>query len=134
MKYGKKILTIIFAVLVLSAGLVLEASAQRRGVYIQRTTSRPVIVRRYIYRDPFWRSRYYSGFYDPFYYSPYLRHQEQRYYLQRELAGNRRELAEHQRKYRADGVITAKEQRELEDDYRDVSRSIERLSRFRRNY
>ena len=117
-------------IFMLGVGFVYEASAQRRIV----TVRRPVIVRSYIYRDPFWRSRYYSGFYDPYYYSPYLRHQEQRYYLERELAGNRRELSEHLRKYRADGVITAKEQRELDDDYRDVRRSTERLRRFSRNY
>ena len=86
MKYGTKILTIVFAVFMLSGGLLLEASAQRR-VYVRSTVTRPVIVRRYIYRDPFWRSRYYSGFYDPYYYSPYLRQQEQRYYLERELTG-----------------------------------------------
>lgn len=126
MKYAKKIFLVAFAVFMLSAGLVYEASAQRRVVAVRR----PIIVRNYIYRDPFWYSRYN----DPFYYSPYLRAQEQRYYLERELVGNRRELAEHQRKYRADGVITDKEARELEDDIRDVRRSTERLTRFRRNY
>ena len=130
MRYRNKILSLGFMIFMLGVGFVYEASAQRRIV----TVRRPVIVRSYIYRDPFWRSRYYSGFYDPYYYSPYLRHQEQRYYLERELAGNRRELSEHLRKYRADGVITAKEQRELDDDYRDVRRSTERLRRFSRNY
>ena len=133
MKYGTKILTIVFAVFMLSGGLLLEASAQRR-VYVRSIGTRPVIVRRYIYRDPFWRSRYYSGFYDPYYYSPYLRHQEQRYYLERELTGNRRELSKHLMKYRADGVITAKERRELADDYEDVRDSTEKLRRFSRYY
>ena len=133
MKYGTKILTIVFAVFMLSGGLLLEASAQRR-VYVRSIGTRPVIVRRYIYRDPFWRSRYYSGFYDPYYYSPYLRQQEQRYYLERELTGNRRELSKHLMKYRADGVITAKERRELADDYEDVRDSTEKLRRFSRYY
>jgi hypothetical protein len=131
MKKGKKILTIFFAMFMLAVGFTYEASAQRRVV----TVRRPVIVRNYIYRDPFWYSRYYgSPFYDSYYYSPYQRYQEQRYYLERDLAGNQRELAEHQRKYRADGVITAKERRELEDDIKDVRNSRARLRSFGRYY
>ena len=133
MKFGKKILTIAFAMFMLAVGFTYEASAQRRRVVT--VVQRPVIVRNYVYRDPFWRSRYYgySPFYDSYYYqSPYQRYQEQRYYLQRELAGNQRELAEHQRKYRADGVITAKERRELEDDIKDVRESTMRLRSFGR--
>ena len=133
MKFGKKFLTIAFAMFMLAVGLTYEASAQTRRVV---TVRRPVIVRNYVYRDPFWRTRYYgySPFYDPYYYSPYLQYQERRFYLQRELAGNRRELDEHLRKYRADGVITAKERRELDDDYKDVRNSTERLRKFTRNY
>ena len=125
MKASKSVLTIAFVVFMFAVGLVYEASAQNRR-YI--TVRRPVIVRTYVYRDPFWRSRYY----DPYYYSPYYRYQEQRYYLQRELAGNQRELNEHLRKYRADGVITAKERRELADDYKDVRESRARLLRYSR--
>lgn len=121
MKYARRIFTIAFAVSMFSAGLVYEASAQRRVV----TVRRPIIVRQYVYRDPFWYSRYYD-----YYYNPYVRAAEQRYYLQRELEGNRRELAKHLRKYRADGVITAKERRELDDDYKDVRNSTLRLRRF----
>ena len=130
MKLGKKFLTIAFVMFMLSVGFVYEASAQSRTVVVRR----PVIVRSYIYSDPFWRTRYYSPFYDSYYSSPYLRYREQRFQLERELAGNRRELAEHQRKYRADGVITAKEQRELNDDIKDVRNSIERLRSFNRYY
>ena len=130
MKQRNKILTILFVMFMLAGGLVYEASAQSRRVV---TVQRPVIVRHYVYRDPFWRTRYW-GYYDPYWSNPYVRYQEQRFYLERELAGNRRELAEHQRKYRADGVITAKERRELEDDYKDVRESIQKLRRFSRNY
>ena len=122
---GKKILTILFAVLLFSAGVVYETQAQTR-----RVIRRPVIVRNYIYRDPFWYSRYY---YDPFY-DPYYRARQERYYLENRVAGNRRELQEHLRKYRADGVITAKERRELEDDYKDVAESTRRLRSYSRYY
>ena len=130
MKTSKKILTIAFAMFLLMTGAVYEASAQTRRVVVRR----PVVVRTYVYRDPFVRSRYY---YDPFYssyYSPYLAYQDQRIRLEQDLAGNRRELNEHLRKYRADGVITAKEQRELDDDYKDVRNSTLRLRSFTRNY
>lgn len=131
MNLKKKILTAAFVMLFLGAGAVYEASAQRRVV----TVRRPVIVTTYGYYNPYYRTRYYyDPFYDPYYYSPYLRAQEQRYYLEQRLAGNRRELNEHLRKYRADGVITAKERRELDDDYKDVRESMLQLRRYSRNY
>src|SRR5215207_9421723 len=92
MKFRSIILTFAFALMMLAGGLVTEAEAQRRVV----TVRRPVVVRNYVYRDPFWRYRYYgnSPFYNSYYYqSPYEQYLEQRYYLQRELAGNQRELA-----------------------------------------
>ena len=132
MKVSNKILTVAFAMFILGAGFVYEASAQTRRYYSVR---RPAVVRTYVYRDPFWRTRYWgSSFYDPYYYSPYLRAQERRYYLQRELAGNQRELNKHLRKYKADGVITEKERRELEDDYKDVRKSMQKLRNFSRYY
>lgn len=129
MKLSRKIFTLGFGMFLLAAGFVYEASAQRRVVTIRR----PVIVRQYVYRDPFWRTRYYDP-YHSYYYSPYLRYQDEKFRLEQELAGNRRELNEHLRKYRADGVITAKEQRELDDDYKDVRNSTLRLRSFARNY
>lgn len=133
MKYRNKILTIAFVMFMLAVGFTYETTAQTRRVV---RVKRPVIVRNYVYSDPFWRSRYYgySPFYDSFYQSPYQRYAEQRYYLARELAGNRRELAEHQRKYSRDGVITAKERRELEDDIKDVRNSTQKLRSFGRYY
>jgi hypothetical protein len=133
MKFRSIILTFAFALMMLAGGLVTQAEAQRRVVAVRR----PVIVRNYVYHDPFWRTRYYgySPFYNSYYYqSPYEQYLEQRYYAQRELAGNQRELAEHQRKYRADGVITAKEARELADDIKDVRESAARLRRYSRSY
>jgi len=131
MKFRRIILTTAFALMMLAGGFISEASAQRR-VYVRR----PVVVRNYVYRDPFWRTRYYgySPFYDSYYRSPYEQYLERRYYLQRELEGNQRELAKHQRKYRADGVITAKEARELADDIKDVRESAAKLRKYGRNY
>ena len=130
MKVKKAIITAV-AILMFGGALALDASAQTRGRVIVR---RPVIVRPvvrpYWYYDrfsPYWG---YSRFYNPYWDSPYMRYQEQKFYLERELRGNQRELEKHQAKYRADGVITAKERRELEDDYKDVRESRERLNRF----
>jgi len=142
MKYGKRILTIVFAMFLCAGALVTSASAQSGGrEAVRRITTRPVIVRRHIVRDPFWRYRYwgspywgYSGFYDPYWYSPTLRYLDQKYYLQKELSGNRRELQKHLEKYRADGYISPKERRELDDDYKDVRKATDKLNRLNREY
>ena len=137
MKNGKRILITFFAILLFGSALVLDTPAQRRGTVVVRG---PVVVRPVV-RRPFWGYRsfyrpywgYGGSYYDHYDYSPYHRYAEQKYYLELELRGNERELAEHQEKYRADGVITAKEQRELEDDIKDVRRARSDLNRFLRN-
>jgi hypothetical protein len=134
MRYAKRAILTIVAVLMFGGALALDSYAQSRGTVVQR----PVIVRRAIVRRPFVRPYwghygFYDPWYDPYYYSPYLRYQDQKYYLESSVRGNERELREHQEKYRADGVITAKEQRELEDDIKDVRNSRARLNRFLRD-
>lgn len=136
MKLRSKFLSLIFAMFVVVGGLaVSSASAQTKG---GTTVQKPIVVRTVVYRRPyynrFWRSRFYDPFYDSYYRSPYLRVKDQEYRLRSELAGNRRELAKHLEKYRADGVITAKEQRELDDDYKDVANSERKLRRFNAEY
>jgi hypothetical protein len=112
---------------------VSSASAQTRT-----TVQRPIVVRTVVYRRPYynryWGSRFYDPFYSSYYYSPYLRVKDQEYSLRSELAGNRRELQQHLEKYRADGVITAKEERELADDRKDVANSEYKLRRFLSQY
>ena len=134
MKNVKRAIVTAFAVLMFAGVFALDASAQTRGVVVQR----PVVVRRVLVRRPYYRSYwnygFYDPFYDPYYYSPYLRYQDQKFYLESRIRGNERELRQHQEKYRADGVITAKERRELEDDIKDVRESRARYNRFLRNY
>jgi len=125
MRYTKRTLTFIFAISLFMGTAAIVASAQNRG---GRRFHRPVRVY-YVQRDPFW-----SWNYNRYYYDPYYSERQQRYYLENRLRGNRRELAEHLEKYNADGVLTAKERRELEDDYKDVNRARANLNRYRRNY
>jgi hypothetical protein len=127
MRYKNLVLTLVFALFLVGGAFFTNASAQRRRVIVYR----PIITRpwgwgfhRYYY-DPFWADMYKT---------PYERYQEERYYAQRELAGNERELAKHREKYARDGVITAKERRELEDDVRDVAKARARLAQLNRNY
>ena len=133
MKLTIRFLTIAFAMFMFFGALaVTDTSAQTTT---RRVIRRPVIVRQ-VYYSPYWGyGRYY---YDPFvrsyYQSPYEQYQEQKWYLQRDLAGNRRELEKHRAKYGADGYISPKEKRELEDDVRDVQRSIQKLNEFNRYY
>ena len=137
MRLRSKFLSLIFAMFVVIGGLaVSSASAQSRGS--GTTAQRPIVVRTVVYRRPYynryWGSRFYDPFYDSYYYSPYLRVKDQEYRLRSELAGNRRELQKHLERYRADGVITAKERRELDDDYKDVANSERKLRAFSREY
>jgi hypothetical protein len=123
MRYTKRILTFIFAIVILMGTAAIAASAQQRGYH------RPVRFY-YVQRDPFWSSNYWNN---PYYYDPYYRERQQRYYLESRVRGNQRELNRHLEKYNADGVLTAKERRELEDDYNDVNRARSSLNRYR-NY
>ena len=137
MKYTKKILTLFFAVVLLIGSSVIFTQAQRRVVRVVR---RPVVVSPYYYNNYYGYSRryynpWYDSFYgDPYFYDPYLSQQRQRYYLQRELSGNKSELRKHLEKYNADGVITAKEREELADDYRDVEKATRKLKEFNEDY
>jgi len=129
MKYTKNILTIAFAMVLLIGSAVISTSAQQRGGG-RRVIVRPVVVRPYFGYHRHWNSWYDPFYGDPYFYDPYYREREQRYYLRNELNGNRRELKKHLEKYNADGVITAKEQRELDDDYRDVEKAQRKLNEF----
>jgi hypothetical protein len=128
MRYKNLFLTLVFALFLVGGAFITSASAQTRRV----------IVYRPVYTHPYWGWGFHRGFYDPFwadmYKTPYERYQEERWYAQRELAGNQRELAKHREKYARDGVITAKERRELEDDVRDVAKARARLNQLNRNY
>jgi hypothetical protein len=129
MRYKKLFLTLVFALFLSAGAFVSNTEAQvRRAV-------RPVVVYRPVYVRPFLGYRH---FYDPFWYerykTPYERFLEERYYAQRDLASKQRELAKHREKYARDGVITAKERRELDDDVRDVAKARERLAKLNRYY
>jgi len=126
MRYSKRILTAVFAIVLLIGSAVVSTSAQQRGTIIYR----PVVVRPFYGYNRFW-NRWYDPFWgDPSFYDPYYRERQQRAYLQGAVKGNRRELQKHLEKYNKDGVITAKERAELEDDYRDVRRAEQRLEDF----
>jgi hypothetical protein len=133
MKFTHRFLTLIFAIVLLTGISAISVSAQRRGG--GRIIRRPVIVRNYYVPNPYWYRNYWGyGYYDPYFYDPYLQARQQKYYLERELSGNRAELRKHLEKYNADGVITAKERAELADDYRDIEKAQRRLNDFNRRY
>lgn len=133
MRFTRRIITLFFAFVLLIGSMAISAAAQKRkGV---RVIQRPVIVRPYYYNNYYGYSRYWNPWYDsfygdPFFYDPYLSERRQKYYLERELRGNQRELRKHLEKYNADGVITAKEREELADDYRDVDKAKRKLAEF----
>jgi hypothetical protein len=134
MRHRSKFLSLVFAMFIIVGGLAVSSASAQSRVTVQR----PIVVRTVVYRRPYynryWGSSFYDPFYDSYYYSPYLRIKDQEYSLRSELAGNRRELQQHLEKYRADGVLTAKEQRELADDRKDVANSEYKLRRFLSQY
>ncbi|HEX8370306.1 MAG TPA: hypothetical protein VF604_17295 [Pyrinomonadaceae bacterium] len=131
MKHSRKLLTLIFAAVLFIGFAAADASAQRRGG--GRFIQRPIVVRQYYVRryNPYW---HWNSWDSAYFYDPYLSARRQRYYLESELRGNREELRKHLEKYNADGVITVKERKELDDDYRDVARAQRDLNEFRRRY
>ena len=138
MRLRNKFLSLVFAMFVIVGGLAVSSTPAQTRISVQR----PIVVRTVVRRNPYYYGNrywgrgygYYDPFYDPYYSSPYLRIKDQEYSLRSQLAGNRRELQKHLEKYRADGVITAKEQRELADDRKDVANSERRLRSFLSQY
>jgi hypothetical protein len=135
MKFSKYLVVFILSFFFIAGALVVDAAAQSGGKNSAGSQQRPVVVQRVYYvRDPFWYDRYW-GWSNPYYgryYSPYQAYRDQLFYLEGRVRGNRSELEKHLKKYNADGVITAKEQKELDDDYKDLDNSIRELEQFQR--
>lgn len=128
MKFTTKILALFFVMFIFIGSTVTTASAQRR---VRRVIYRPVVVSPYYYNSLWYWNRWNNPYYgDSYFYDPRLSERRERLYLQRELEGNKEELRKHLEKYNADGVITAKERKELDDDYRDVARAERELKAF----
>ena len=105
--------------------MAVDASAQNRRVI---RVYRPVFVHHHWGYDPFWN----AGFYDPYLYDPYLREQRDKYYKEKAVRDANKKLAKDQAKYRADGVITAKEQEKLMKQRHDYEKAVAKLNKFNR--
>ena len=124
MKYTKRFG--IISVLVFLLGIMaVDAPAQNRRVI---RVYRPAYERPYWGYDPFWH----SGWYDPYLYDPYLREQRDKYYKEKTVRDASKKLAKDQAKYRADGVITAKEQEKLMKKRQDYDKAVAKLNKFNR--
>ena len=125
MRYIKRLGLISFALFLLLSGMVVSAEAQNRG----RVVRRPIIVRHYGWRNPFWYSRGWM-WNDPYYYDPYLREQRDRYYKEKAVKDASKKLDKDQAKYASDGVVTAKEREKLDKRQRDYSKAMDKLNKF----
>lgn len=139
MKYGKRILFLVFAIFLLAGTLVTSASAQTRRVRVVSTYSQPVVARRIYYRryyDPFWRGTLWgSPFgYDPYDYDPYLRLQRDKYYREKAVRDAKRNIAKNREKYASDGYLTPKEREKMAKDQRKYAKAVASLNKFYRNY
>ncbi len=130
MKYTKRIITIISSLFILLGGLVISAEAQTGSRRVQR----PIIVRHYWVRRPnFSRWGWYDRWYDPYFYDPYLRERRERYYLEKDVREERKDLREDREKYMRDGVITDKEREKLAKQEAKLQKAINKLNKFRRD-
>jgi hypothetical protein len=138
MKFKNLILSLSVGTLMIAGGFAATARAQEKGKEGSSDgDGEKVIIRPFLYRDPFWEP--YGGypgffFYDRSNYSPYLRYKDRLFMLSRDLAGNRRELREHLVEYQADGTISPEERQELRDDRMDVRESIMDIRELRAAY
>lgn len=129
MRYTKRLAIIFSTFFLFLSGLEVSAEAQTKG---ERHVRRPVIVRQYWVRNP-WYSRWgwYDPWYDPYMYDPYLRVQRERYYKEKDVRDARKDLEKDQAKYAKDGVITAEEREKLMKRERKLNERIAKLNKFR---
>lgn len=126
MRFSRNILTFVFAIIILTAFSAINVPAQT-SEDDQLPEKRPVVVY-YYYHDPFWAwDRYW---YDPYANDPYLRERRQMYYRREAVRDAREDLNEHREEYNSDGVITAEERRELNDDYADLDEALAKLEEY----
>ena len=114
----------VFAIVLLGGTAAITASAQRVGGV--RFDHRPVVYYNY-YRDPFWS---FSAWNDPFYYDPYLRERQERYYRQRNVRDKREDLSEKREKYSRDGYLSDKEREKLAKAERKYNNAVEDLREY----
>jgi hypothetical protein len=124
MKISKAILISAFALIVFISIGAVRVSAQER----EKRGDRPIVI---YYYDPFWSwNRWQYDSYDPYFYDPYLRERRQVYYLREEVRDARSDLKEHMDEYNSDGIITADERRELNEDYGDLNEALNDLEEY----
>ena len=129
MRILKTLLASAFGIILFAGIGAMETLAQEKPR--DEKPQRPIIVR-YYYPDPFWSWNRWQ--YDPYFYDPYLRERRERYYLRDEVRDARSELNEHLEEYGSDGIITAEERRELDDDYSDLNEALSELEEFQNVY
>jgi len=118
MRYVKRTILILSAIMLLFGAMVASVSAQSRTVVV----SRPVIVRTY---DPFWG----WGWHNSYWNDPYYWEQRQRYYDRQSVRDAEKKLSKDRAKYNADGYLTPKEQEKLAKDQQNYYKAVERLRR-----
>jgi hypothetical protein len=122
------IASIIF--LFLTGLAVMPAEAQDR--------KRVIIVRPIVYRDPFWFHRY-DPWYDPFYRarryeSPRQMYEREKYKRESKVDEELRELNKEREKAMRDRVITAKEQKNIDEEMREYRKAVADLESFNRSF
>lgn len=127
MRYLKRIIAIISFMAFLFVLGAINTPAQRHGGH-----GRVIVVQRPFFHRGFWGDPY--GFYDPYYYDPYLQAQREKYYLQHDVNDKRKNLAKAREKYGSDGYLSPKEQEKLAKDQEKYSEAVAKLNKYNRDY
>ena len=128
MRYAKRFVIFLFALFLLLSTYVVSVSAQGR-----RTVRVPVVIRNYVYRDPFWYSRNSWFDIDPYWSDPFLREQRERYYLEDAVRDAQTKLAKDTEKFLEDGYITAKEREKMIKNHEKYAKAVRKLDELYRD-
>lgn len=132
MRYIKRIGILFSAIILLMTAMVINSDAQRRARFVS-SGSRPIIVRSFGFGHPFWYSRYYDPFYDPYFYDPYLRAQREKYYREEAVRDARKKVNKDQQKYASDGYLTPEEREKMAKNQRKYREAVQKLNDYYRN-
>lgn len=128
MRLIKKLTIFSASFVLIFAGLAVNAAAQEK----EMKSDRPVAVRYYWVPDPFWHSRWYDPFYDNrySYYDPYLQYRREKFSKQDKVREEAEELQEERRKARRDGVISADEREDINEERAEYLKARDELDEF----
>lgn len=120
--------------LLIFSAFILFWSAFATTAQAQKGKHKVIYIYRPYYVDPFWRGTLWDPYWYRGYYNPYRQERRERYEREDNVRDARRHLDEDRAKYRADGVITAKEAEKIAKREQTLAKAIRKLDEFNREH